>query len=69
VDLETSFNLVTEPAAIRDEYLRQLWLFLNALREGCHEFAADYRQVVTDQPYEKALADFLVARARLAAGG
>jgi hypothetical protein len=24
--------------------------------------------VVTDQPYEKALADFLTARARLAAG-
>jgi uncharacterized protein (DUF58 family) len=69
VDLESSFNLVTEPAAIRDEYLRQIWLFLDALREGCHEFAADYRQVVTDQPYEKALADFLVARARLAAGG
>jgi hypothetical protein len=49
--------------------LRQIWLFLDALREGCHEFAADYRQVVTDQPYEKALADFLVARERLAAGG
>jgi uncharacterized protein (DUF58 family) len=69
VDLESSLNLVTEPAAVRDEYLRQLWRFLDALREGCHEFAADYRQVVTDQPYEKALADFLVARARLAAGG
>jgi uncharacterized protein (DUF58 family) len=68
VDLESSFHLVTEPAAVRDEYLRQIWLFLDALREGCHEFAADYRQVVTDQPYEKALADFLVARARLAAG-
>jgi uncharacterized protein (DUF58 family) len=69
VDLESSFSLVTEPAAVRAEYLRQIWLFLDALREGCHEFAADYRQVVTDQPYEKALADFLVARARLAAGG
>jgi uncharacterized protein (DUF58 family) len=69
VDLESSLSVVTEPAAIRDEYLRQIWLFLDGLREGCHEFAADYRQVVTDQPYEKALADFLVARARLAAGG
>jgi uncharacterized protein (DUF58 family) len=69
VDLESSQSLVTEPAVIRDEYLRQIWQFLDGLREGCHEFAADYRHVVTDQPYEKALADFLVARARLAAGG
>ena len=68
VDLESSFNLVTEPAAIRDEYLRQIMLFLEALKEGCHEFGADYRQVVTDQPYEKVLADFLVARARLSSG-
>jgi uncharacterized protein (DUF58 family) len=68
VDMESSFTLVTEPAVIRDEYLRQIRLFLDALKSGCHEFGADYRQVVTDQPYETALADFLVGRARLAAG-
>ena len=67
VDLESSFNLVTEPAVVRDEYLRQLHLFLEGLRVGCHEFAADYRQVVTDQSCEKVLADFLVERARLSA--
>jgi len=69
VDLESSFSLVTEPSAVRDEYLRQLWLFLDALREGCHEFNADYHQVVTDESCEKVLADFLVARARLSSGG
>ncbi|MGD1084111.1 MAG: DUF58 domain-containing protein [Verrucomicrobiota bacterium] len=68
VDLESSLNLVAEPAVIRDEYLRQLHSFLDGLEAGCHEFAADYRRVVTDQPYEKVLADFLVERARLAAG-
>jgi uncharacterized protein (DUF58 family) len=68
-DLESAFNLVTEPAMIRDEYLRQLQLFLDALQTGCHEFAADYQKVVTDQQCEKALGDFLVQRARLAAIG
>ena len=68
VDLESSLNLVAEPAVIRDEYLRQIHGFLEALRAGCHEFAADYRQVVTDQPCEKVLAEFLVERARLSAG-
>jgi uncharacterized protein (DUF58 family) len=67
VDLESSASIVTEPSTIRDEYLRQLNMFLDQLREGCHEFGADYRRVVTDQSYERALADFVVERARLAA--
>lgn len=64
VDLESSLNIVTEPAGIRDEYLRQFRIFLAQLREGCHEFGAEYRQVITDQTYDRAVADFLVERAR-----
>jgi uncharacterized protein (DUF58 family) len=66
VDLESSASIVTEPSSIRDEYLRQIGLFLEQLRAGCHEFGADYRRVITDQGYEKVLADFLVERAGLA---
>jgi uncharacterized protein (DUF58 family) len=66
VDLETSMNLVTEPASIRDRYLEQLRIFLDRLRAGCNEFSADYRQIVTDQSYEKVIAEFLVERSRLA---
>lgn len=68
-DLESSFNLVTEPATVRDEYLRQLDLFLEQIRRGCQEFRVDYRRVITDENYEKVLADFLVERARRAALG
>ena len=64
VDLESSFSVVTEPATIRDEYLRQFKAYLEFLRAGCHEFSADYRRVVTDESYEKVLADFLVERSR-----
>jgi len=66
VDLEKSFHLVTEPALVREQYLEQLNGFLERLKAGCHEFNADYRRVVTDQNYEKVLADFLVERARIA---
>jgi uncharacterized protein (DUF58 family) len=66
VDLESSLSIVTEPSTIRDEYLRQFGLFLEALRDGCHEFGADYRRVVTDQNCERVLADFLMERAQLA---
>ena len=67
VDLESSSSIVTEPAMIRNEYLAALNRFLEQVRAGCSEFKADYKRVQTDQPYEKALADFLVERARLAA--
>jgi uncharacterized protein (DUF58 family) len=67
VDLESSMSVVTEPSMIRDEYLRQLNTFLEQLRGGCNEFGVDYRQVVTDQDYERVLADFLVERVHLAA--
>jgi uncharacterized protein (DUF58 family) len=63
VDLESSTSIVTEPSSIRDEYLRQLQLFLDQLRGGCHEFGADYRRVITDEGFERVLADFLVERA------
>jgi len=66
-DLESSFNLVTEPNTIRDEYLTQLHRHLKRLREGCNQFNADYRQVILDQDYEKLLADFLSERANAAA--
>jgi uncharacterized protein (DUF58 family) len=66
VDLETSMNLVTEPASIRDRYLEQMRLFLDRLRTSCNEFSVDYRQVITDQSYEKVIAEFLVERSRLA---
>lgn len=64
-DLESTFHLITEPALVREQYLRQLSSYLERLRAGCHEFNADYRRVVTDQDYEKVLADFLVERARM----
>jgi uncharacterized protein (DUF58 family) len=63
VDLEDSASIVTEPSTIRDEYLRQLQLFLGQLRNGCHQFGAQYHRVITDQSYERVVADFLVERA------
>jgi hypothetical protein len=66
-DLESSFSLVTEPAMIREQYLTELHKFLDRLREGCHEFGADYRRVTLDQPLEKTLSDFLLERARTTA--
>jgi uncharacterized protein (DUF58 family) len=64
VDMETSGSLLAEPAIIRTHYLAQLREFLARLQQGCTQFNADYRRVVTDEDYEKVLADFLAERAR-----
>jgi len=63
-DLESSDSLVTEPAMIREQYLDEIHGFLDRLKQGCHEFAADYRRVTLDQDLEKVLSDFLTERAK-----
>ena len=65
-DMESDFSMATEPAVIRERYLEQFNSYLELLRRGCNEFNADYRRVVTDENYEKVLADFLIERAKLA---
>lgn len=69
VDLESPFSMVTEPAIVREEYLREFNRHRERLRGGCLEYNADYRQVVTDEDYEPVLAGFLTERAQGAVGG
>ncbi len=64
VDLESNDSIVTEPALVREQYLAELNGFLNRIAAGCREFKADYRRVLTDQPYDRVLADFLVERSQ-----
>jgi uncharacterized protein (DUF58 family) len=66
VDLESTGSIVTEPALVRENYLAELHRFLDRIATGCREFKADYRRILTDQPYDKVLADFLVERAQMA---
>jgi hypothetical protein len=63
-DLESSFSMVTEPAMVRDAYLDQFRQFQSTLQKGCHECNSDYREVMTTQPFDKVLADFLIDRAK-----
>lgn len=66
LDMEGNASVVTEPAIIRDEYIRQVDLFVTRLRDSCHEIKASYHQIVSDQDYEKIVAEFLIERARFA---
>lgn len=64
-DMESPFNMVAEPSLIRDEYLKQLSLYMDQISEGCRRFQVDYRKVMIGESYERALAEFLIERAQV----
>ena len=64
IDMEKSFSLVTEPALIRNEYIKEFSEYQQRLKDGCREFRVDYRVVDIDKPYNEVLADFMLERQR-----
>jgi uncharacterized protein (DUF58 family) len=65
VDMECSDRIVAEPSMIRAQYQQELQRYLERIETGSREFGVDYRRVMTDQDYEKVLANFLVERTRI----
>lgn len=65
-DLELEGNkLLVEPLAIRDEYLRQVKLFIEQLKEVAGSMQIDYVPLNTEEPYDRALSKFLSKRAAM----
>jgi hypothetical protein len=66
VDLESGRDLYVDPAAAREQYLKNFSAHAEAVRQSCRELGIDYYEAATTRPLELALFDFL--RARLHAG-
>ncbi|PTX99636.1 DUF58 domain-containing protein [Verrucomicrobia bacterium LW23] len=64
LDLESPFTLLAEPEIIRDQYLTACREHLAAIRHACDTTRTEYRQVLTDEPYENALASTFLDRIR-----
>jgi uncharacterized protein (DUF58 family) len=61
-DLETGQKIYSDPDTIRSQYLDRLDTHNQAIQKECEAVGAAYRQLITDQPLELALAEFLQAR-------
>ena len=61
-DLESGQKIYSDPDLVRSEYLRKLDAHNKAIQAECASAGAAFRQLVTDQPLELALAEFLQAR-------
>jgi len=63
LDLEGGGSIFADPVEIADRYQRAVASYLDAIRQLVLESAIDYHRVLSDEPYEQALARFLVGRA------
>jgi ABC-type uncharacterized transport system ATPase subunit len=61
-DLESGKTIYADPERIRGEYLQQLDAHNLAIQAECEAVGASWRQLITDEPLELALAEFLQAR-------
>jgi len=55
-----------DPSHLRQAYLDNVAHFRDELKRGCHHHRIDLVPLVTDEPYAKALADFLTLRRKRA---
>lgn len=61
-DVETGRSLLVDPAAVRGDYTRKLKEHCATIRNACERMGNNYSRLLTNQPLEFALFDFLRAR-------
>jgi hypothetical protein len=62
--MEGPVKLAVDPRGIRDEYLRQVGMFISAWQKGCLESNIDYILVNIADPLEDVLHRYLAARSK-----
>jgi uncharacterized protein (DUF58 family) len=63
-DLETGEEMEIDPAALRDDYVRQMQELCDYYKKGLAELGVDYHLINTREPYDRALNTYLNRRAR-----
>ncbi len=63
-DLETGEILTTQADGVRDSYLAEVRKWQSELETQCRNRAVDRVELVTDEPLDQALLDYLVRRAK-----
>ena len=65
VDLESGERITTRPQELRPDYQERVRVWKDRLRQFCIEKRAEYVPLTTDQPYDRALLEYLSKRSRL----
>ena len=62
VGLEGEGEMITQPARVRQNYLKELQAFTDKYKAACHKAGADYVLVNTADPIEQVLTGYLLQR-------
>jgi uncharacterized protein (DUF58 family) len=63
-DLESGKEIYVDAADVRPQYARRFAAHDEQIRSICADYGIDFAKMLTDQPLERALYDFLVAQLR-----
>jgi uncharacterized protein (DUF58 family) len=64
-DIETNEFIQTQPVQLRKFYRDKIEDFINYIKKECFERNIDFNLIRTDEPYDKALRQYLTKRAKL----
>lgn len=65
IDLESKEELVTNSHQLKESYQKAVQEFISKIKNICYNQNVDYNLIVTSDPFDKALREFLSKRARL----
>ena len=66
VGLEGEGELVTQPARVRENYLKEFEEFVREIKSACDRAEVDYVMVNTSDPVELTISNYLLQRSALA---
>jgi uncharacterized protein (DUF58 family) len=64
--LENDGEIITQPARVREMYLREVGRFIEQIRRACERIGVDYELVNTARPLDEVLAAYLLGQSRKA---
>lgn len=64
-DMETAEGLQTQPVQLRQFYREKVQEFIQQIKRECYERNIDFNLVRTDEPFDKALRQYLTKRAKM----
>lgn len=65
VDLETDEKILTQPQQLKKAYAEKIDEYINSLKEICYKQNVDYHLTKTNEPFDKALLNYLAKRQRI----
>lgn len=65
VDMESGEKILTNPYQLKKAYSEKMEDFLNDLKQECYKQNVDYHLVKTNEPFDKAMINYLAKRQKL----